>query len=187
MSKLEKIGRHELVDFLDVAPNSDTPDWAIIGYGITDKSTDYGAQANTEKFIIHKNSTTTIDGYEMSSGVEQSCYKGDPEFEFIDDLRYRLGTGAECDTHLLEVDKYKYSESGGTIKYRAAMFDATIELTSRGGDTAKINYTIHYQGDPVLETVTFTGGKPVFTANDTIDTNNINTNSESNEETDNLN
>jgi len=162
MPDMRKIDRTEWVDFLNTTPSSDTPTWSIIGVGITDKATDYNAEKTEEKWIIHKNKNVTVDSYGLSSGVEQTCYKGDPVFELVDEIRYRLKTGTDAQTTLLEIDKYS-ATSGETPTYRARLWTVSIEVTSNGGDTAKINYTIDYVGDPTFGTVTFANGVPTFT------------------------
>ncbi len=162
MPNLEKINREDLVDFLNVKPKESNPSWAIIGVGITDKATDYNTEKTEEKWIINKNKNVTIDSYGLSSGVEQTCYKGDEVFEFIDDIRYRLKTGADAQTTLLEVDKYSVTDEETTPKYRARLWTVAIEITSHGGETAKINYTFNYVGDPTFGTVTFVDGVPTF-------------------------
>jgi len=161
MSDIRKIDRTEWVDFLNVS-NTSTPDWAIIGIGITDKSTDYNAEVSEEKWIIHKNANKTVDSYALQSGVEQTAYKGDPVFEFVDNIRYRLLTGSDAETDLLEIDKYSASSSD-TPEYRARKWRVAIEISSNAGDTAKVNYNIHYIGDPSFGKVTFSDGTPTFT------------------------
>ena len=147
---------------MNTQPNEDTPSWAIIGIGITEKSTDYNVEKTEEKWIINKNKNVTIDSYGLSSGVEQTAYKGDPVFEFVDDIRYRLKTGPEAETESLEVDKYSVTEENTTPKYRARKWKVAVEITSHGGDSSKVNYTLNYVGDPVFGTVTFTNGLPTF-------------------------
>lgn len=163
MSGLTKINRDEWVDFLNVASTSENPDWAIIGVGITDKSTDYNAEKTEEKWIINRNKSVTIDSYGPSSGVEQTAYKGDKVFEFVDNIRYKMLTGTDAQTTLLEIDKYSVTEEETTPKYRARLWTVSIEISSNGGDTAKINYNIDYSGDPTFGTVTFEKGVPTFT------------------------
>lgn len=170
MSILEKINRDEWVEFLNTKPSETSPNWALIGVGITDKSTDYNVEKTEEKWIIHRNKNVTIDSYGLTSGVEQTCYKGDEVFEFIDDIRYRLKTGSKAETTLLEVDKYSVTDETTTPKYRARLWNVAIEISSHGGDTAKISYTINYTGDPTFGTVTFSNGKPTFTAETTAET-----------------
>lgn len=159
---MQKINRDEWVEFLNTKPGESTPSFALIGVGITDKATDYNTEKTEEKWIIHRNKNVSIDSYGLTSGVEQTCYKGDEVFEFIDDIRYRLKTGSEAETTLLEVDKYSVTDETTTPKYRARLWNVAIEITSHGGETAKINYTINYVGDPSFGTATFANGKPTF-------------------------
>ena len=163
MATMKKIDRTEWVDFLNTTPSAETPTWAIIGVGITDKSTDYNANTTEEKWIIHKNATKTTESYALTSGVEQTAYKDDPVFEFIDDIRYYLKTGSDAETTLLEIDKYSFTGEETAPVYRARLWKVGIELGSNGGETAKINYTINYNGDPTFGTVTFENGVPTFT------------------------
>lgn len=162
MSDLRKINRDEWQDFLDINPSGETPSWKIIGVGITDKSTDYNAEKTEEKWIIERTKRIAIDSYGPSSGVEQTAYKGDEVFEFIDNIRYRMLTGTDAQTHLLEVDKYSVTNEESTPTYRARMWDVAIEISSNGGETAKIKYNIDYSGDPTFGTVTFNKGVPTF-------------------------
>lgn len=167
MPDLTKIDRTEWVDFLNTTPNESTPNWAMIGVGITDKTTEYNANVTEEKWIIHKNATKTVDSYALTSGVEQTAYKGDQVFEFVDDIRYRLKTGSKAKTTLLEIDKYSVTNEGTTPTYRARLWNVAIEISSNAGDSAKVKYNIHYTGDPTFGTVTFSDGVPSFTAEET--------------------
>ena len=167
MPNLQKINRDEWVEFLNTTPSGDKPTWAIVGVGITDKSTDYNAEKTEEKWIIHRNKNVSVDSYGLTSGVEQTAYKGDEVFEFIDEIRYRLKTGSSAETTLLEIDKYSVKDEETTPTYRARLWTVAIEVGSHGGDTAKINYTINYTGDPTFGTVTFAEGVPTFTAEPT--------------------
>lgn len=170
MPNLEKIDRTQWVDFLNTTPNAEKETWSIIGVGITDKSTDYNANVTEEKWIINKNANKTIDSYALSSGVEQTAYKGDQVFEFVDNIRYRLLTGSDAETTLLEIDKYSVTEEDTTPKYRARLWNVAIEISSNAGDSAKVNYNIHYIGDPTFGTVTFTDGVPTFVVESTNET-----------------
>lgn len=164
---MRKIDRTEWADFLNTTPKAEKPTWAIIGVGISDMSTDYNAEVSEEKWIIHKNATKTVDSYALTSGAEQTAYKGDPVFDFVDDIRYRLKTGTDAETTLLEVDKYSVTDEDTTPKYRARLWNVAISIESNKGETAQVNYTINYQGDPTFGTVTFANGVPTFTEEQT--------------------
>lgn len=163
MKNIRKIDRTEWVDFLNTTPKGQTETWAIIGVGISDKTTDYNPEVSEEKWIINKNKIKEVDSYGLASSVEQTAYRGDEVFDFIDDIRYRLKTGTDAETTLLEIDKYSVKE-GATPQYRARLWTVAISIESNGGETAKINYSINYKGDPTFGEVTFTNGTPTFKA-----------------------
>ncbi len=162
-----KIDRTEWADFLNTTPGTDnSPTWSIIGVGIADKSTEYNPEISEEKWVIYKNKIKELESYAPGSSVEQTAYKGDPVFEYIDNLRYRLKTGTEAETQLLEVDVYSVSDTQSSPKYRARLWNVVISVESNGGEKASINYSINYKGDPKFGTVTFTSGVPTFTEED---------------------
>ena len=163
---MNKVDRTDLVDYLDTTPSEQTPTWAIVGTGITDKSTDYNANVSEEHWIINKNANKDVDGYALSSGIEQTAYKGDDVFDFIDDIKYKLKTGTDAVTRYLEIFKYDVVDEG-TPTYKARLWNVAISIDSNGGsggEGVKINYTVNYKGDPTFGKVTFAAGKPTFTA-----------------------
>ena len=162
---LEKIDSTDVIKYINTTPAESTPTWALYGIGITESEETYNSNISEEHWIIHKNANKDVDGYAITMGPEQTCYKGDPVFEFIDDIRYRLKTGKDAETTVLEIDKYKV-QAGSTPTYQARVFKVCIGIDSRnqeGGAGVKIKYSVNYKGDPTFGTVTFTQGKPVFT------------------------
>ena len=163
---LEKIDSVDVITFLNTDPGKTTKKWSLFGVGVTENETSYNSNVSEEHWIIHKNANKDVNGYGISSGPEQTCYKGDEVFEYIDDIRYRLKTGKNAETEVLEVDKYKVTDETTTPKYRARIFKVCIAIDSRsqtGGEGVKIKYNINYKGDPILGTVTFDdSGKPTF-------------------------
>lgn len=154
-----KITREQIVSFLDTTPSGNSRTWALIGVGITEFAQAYNAQTTTEKWIIHKNAVTTTDSYQISGSISQKCYKGDAVFEFVNNIRRNASVGAACVTNILDVDTY--DETSGS--YAATMYECNIAIDSYGGEEAVIEYTISYNGDPKLGTVTITDGVPTFT------------------------
>lgn len=159
MPDYEKVTRDQIMSFLNTTPSANSPTWSIIGVGVTEFAQEYNAQTTTEKWIIHKNATTTTDSYQISGSVSQKCYKGDAVFEFINALRRNASVGGDCVTQILDVDMYDETSSA----YKATLYDCNISIDTYGGEDAVIEYTISYNGDPTLGTVTITGGVPTFT------------------------
>lgn len=156
------VKRIQKVAFLDTAKNVSNPTWGLVGTGITTLTVNYNPNKTTEQWIIHENATTRLESYQATIDAEQTAYYGDDVYDFVDNLRYDMVTGADAETSILLIDKYVSSNGG----YRAQRFACTVSVNSDGGDAgqgAKITYTIDLNGDPVNGIVTFTGDVPTFT------------------------
>jgi len=155
MPEITKINRDEIATFLDTSDTA-TPSYKLLGTGITTLAIAYNPQITTEKWIIHRNATSTLDSNQKQSDVSQKMYKGDPCFEFANAKRDK--TGSEVAVKILDVDTW--DETTGT--YRAKLSDGMLAITSYGGEDAVIEYTLYYNGDPTEGTCTITGGEPTF-------------------------
>ena len=152
-SDIEKIKTSQYLRFIDTTPTANAPTWKVVGIGVTELATEYNAQVDTEQWIIEDSARNDHTGNQKSSSVTQKCYKGDPEFEFVnlgrDKLNYK--------THILEIDLWDKSGSS----YSAKMSDGLIVLTSYSG--AEIEYDLMFDGDPKEGTATIADGVPTFT------------------------
>jgi hypothetical protein len=164
--KLERLNNTAKVNFLNTTPTGTSKTWSILGKGITSKENSYGAKTTDEHWIIEKNERHAVDGYALGSDIEQVALKGDPVFTYIDDLMFKMKEGTDLETELLEVFKYRVTDTESVPKYDARLFKCLIVLDSdalEGGNAFKIKYKIQVQGDPTFGTVTFTSGVPTFT------------------------
>ena len=159
-----KVSREQIATYLDITPTSNNPQWEIVGVGITDYGQDYNPQTTTEKWIIHKNATTTLDSYQIQASATQTCYFGDPVYDYVNNLRRTAGVGNKVVSHILDIDLYDSTGSGASTSYKATKYDCAVIVSSYAkGENPQIEYTIYYNGDPVLGTVQITDGTPVFT------------------------
>ena len=150
---IEKIKNSQYLRFIDTTPTAQAPTWKVVGIGITELATEYNAQVDTEQWIIEDSARNDHTGNQKSSGVTQKCYKGDPEFEFVNAGRDKLN----YKTHILEIDMWDKSGSN----YAAKMSDGLITLTSYSG--GQIEYDLLFDGDPKEGTATIADGVPTFT------------------------
>lgn len=158
MPDIAKIKRSQFVTYLDTTPTTNAPTWKLLGTGITEYAISYNPQINTEKWIIHDNATSDLESNQKQGDVSQKMYKGDPCFEYVNGLRDKVS--ADVQTHVLDIDTYDTTIAN---TYKAKMSEAILAVTSYGGDSATIEYTIYYNGDPVEGTVTIADGVPTFT------------------------
>lgn len=158
MADYKKVSREQIATYLDTTPDSSRT-WKILGVGITDYGQDYNPQTTTEKWIIHKNATTTLDSFQIQASASQTCYFGDPVYDYVNNLRRTAGVGSKVVSHVLDIDLYDSTNDN----YKATEYECAVIVTSYAkGETPKIEYTIYYNGDPKLGTVTITDGVPTF-------------------------
>ena len=157
---MDKITREQFVSYLNTTPAGEET-WSLLGIGITSYGIAYNPQVTTEKWIIHKAATSSLDSYQRQGDVSQKCYKGDPVFEYINEIRRKNGIGAEVQTKVLDIDRYDSTVEG---TYKATKSDVIIAITNYMAEDAVIEYTIYYNGDPEQGTVTFADEVPTFVA-----------------------
>jgi hypothetical protein len=152
-SDIEKNKRSQYQKFLDTTPSS-TATWKVIGIGISEASVEYNPQVDTEQWIIEDSARNDHTSNQKQLSVTQKCYKGDPEFAFVEAGRDQLN----YTSHILEIDTW----NGTNSTYPAKKSDCLITITSYSGE--EIEYTIYFNGDPTLGTATISDGVPSFTA-----------------------
>ena len=160
---MEKIKRSLFATFLNTSPGETAENWERMGKGITSQNISYNPNVTTEQFIHEDNATSSVDSYAPSLDGTQTCYKGDPVFEYIDGLRQKRAVGTELETEVLFV----YMYAGEATAYKAEKNKCVIQLGVYGGDgggSVTMTYTIGLNGDPVIGTATVTSGKVTFNA-----------------------
>ena len=143
---IEKVKRSQFLTFLDTSSNS-TPNWKVLGIGITDYGIDYNPQVDTEKWIIEDNARNDHTSNEKQSSVSQKIYKGDPCFEFVEKARDQLNYKSK----VLDVDRW----NGNGNTYPAKLSDVIITINTWMGEEATIEYDMYYDGDPEDVQVSF--------------------------------
>ena len=161
---MEKLKRSLFATFINTTPGDGKETWARMGKGITSQSIAYNPNVTTEQYIDEDNAYSSVDSYAPSLEGEQTCYKGEPVFEYVDALRQSRALGTALETQVLFVYLYSGGESSA---YKAEKNNAVIQLGEYGGDgggNITLSYTIGLNGDPVVGTATITGGNVTFTA-----------------------
>ena len=160
---ITKIKRSEFATFLNIG--GETANYARMGKGITAQNISYNPNTVTETYIDEDNATNSVESYAPAIDGTQTCYKGEPIFEYIDGLRKKRATGAELETDIVLV--YIYSKGTAENTYAAEKNKCVIQLGDFGGEgggSVQLTYTISLNGDPEIGTATITDGKLTFAA-----------------------
>ena len=159
---MEKIKRSLFATFINTTPGDGEPTWAKMGKGITSQKISYNPTVTTEQYIDEDNAYSSVDSYAPSLDGTQTCYKGEPVFEYIETLRQKRAVGTDLETEVLFVYLYDGTESA----YKAEKNACVIQLGDYGGDgggSVQLTYTIGLNGNPEQGTATIADGKVTFT------------------------
>lgn len=159
-----KVTRDQIATYLNTTPGQTKETWNIVGVGVTDYGQSLNPQVETEKWIINKNATSSLESYQIQGDVSQKCYFGDPVYDFVNNLRRKAGVGSACETQVLDIDLYDSTGEEASISYKATKYNCMIAVTSYAtGESPVIEYSIYYNGDPEVGTVTIADNVPTFT------------------------
>lgn len=160
---MEKIKRSLFATFINTTPGDGSPTWAKMGKGITSQKISYNPTVTTEQYIDEDNAYSSVDSYAPSLDGTQTCYKGEPVFEYIEALRQKRAVGTDLETEVLFVYLYDGTENA----YKAEKNACVIQLGDYGGDgggSVQLTYTIGLNGDPEQGTATISNSTVTFTA-----------------------
>lgn len=160
----QKIKRSKLAVFLNTAPTSSTPTWCLVGDGVTEMSITYNPQTSEVTYINQDSGVTDVEGYKPTITTPMTALLGDPVFEFVDSIRIGRKVLTDCVTECLLVYLYKNEATGA---YPAEKNNCAVQIDDfggAGGESAKLNFTLNFQGDAVQGTFnpttkTFLAGK----------------------------
>lgn len=143
MPGLEQVMRPDMLVFMKVSALKN----ALIGMGVEEQMLSYNPKTNTKGYIHQLGSTTSVAGYEASLNAPTEGWKGDPVFDYVDNLAIEFAVGSQLQTDIIIV--YPYRDNVAT------KHDAVIVINEKGGphgEMLSLNYDIHLNGDPILGT-----------------------------------
>ena len=167
--KTRKITKDKVAIFLDtsktVTSGSWVPEWKRI-----EKSTifdlAFNPQSTTEDYIAYETPIEEISGYQPEIPQEIALYRGDPVYDYIEDLVYDLEVGDALRVPALLMFPPNMDASGnlaGDIRAWQVK-EARLLLSNYNSVDGKVTFTIKLGGTYDRGTVTVQDGVPVFSA-----------------------
>lgn len=142
-----KIKRSLVAAFLNTG-TSETPTWSMIGDGVTEQTISYNPQTSDETYINMDTGTTDVESYKPTVSNPMTAIKGDPVFEYVDEIRIDRKVLSECVTDVLFVYMYKDATTGAYPAERNQCGVQVDDFGGAGGEKVKLNFTLNLQGDP---------------------------------------
>lgn len=146
-----KIKRSLIASFLNTG-TAETPKYSLIGDGVTEQTISYNPQTSEETYIHQDSGNTDIESYKPTINNPMTAIKGDEVFEYVDDIRVKRKVLDEAVTDIVIV--YLYKDATGSA-YPAEKNRCAVQIDDfggAGGESAKLNFTLNLQGDPIQGT-----------------------------------
>lgn len=143
-----KIKRSQLAIFLNTGTKV-APVWNLIGEGVTDQTINYNPQTSDEVYVHQDSGNTNVESYKPNIPTPMTAIKGDPVFDFVDVIRKGRKVLAEAESEVCIVYLYETPETGAYPAERNGCSIQIDDFGGPGGESAKINFTINLNGDPV--------------------------------------
>ena len=158
-----KITKDKVVPFLDTSNTiNDTDNW-VPTWNRIDKSTifdlAFNPQSTTEDYIAYETAIEEISGYQPELPQEIALYRGNPIYDYIEDLCYNLKVGDALRVPMLLLWPPK---ADGTIR-AWQIKDNRLLLSNYNSVDGKVTFTLKMGGTYNRGTATVSDGKPVFT------------------------
>lgn len=154
--------RKLLKTFVNVATDSGTAEWELIGEGIEESAIEYNTDTETSTDITG-HTRTKVNKTEPAQSFEPYTVRGGSKLAFILWDIYRRNAVSELTQFkVLIVHEFVGSSSGFAAETQD---NCTITVTSLGGSAyVDMPISISYSNKKTLGKVTYTGEVPTFTA-----------------------
>ncbi len=146
---MAKIKRSQIAAFLNTG-TSEIPVWSLIGDGVVEQTIAYNPQTSETVYISQDSGNVDVESYKVTIPTPMTAIKGDPVFDFVDVIRKGRKVLSAAESDVCIVYLYETATAGA---YPAEKNDCSIQIDDfggPGGESAKINFTLNLNGDPVI-------------------------------------
>ncbi len=144
-----KIKRSQVAIFLNTG-TVETPTWSLIGDGVTDQTINYNPQTSDEVYVHQDSGNTNVESYKPTIPTPMTAIKGDAVFDFVDTIRKNRKVLSDAESEVCIVYLYETPTSSAYPAEKNACSIQIDDFGGPGGESAKINFTINLNGDPVI-------------------------------------
>lgn len=141
--------RENLRHFFNIG-TADTPDYVLLGDGITSLTEEFNPESETKQYIHQANGTTNIKSYTPSISVEKEYMKDEKLQKWMDEKVKILPVGAAAQSDYVRVNILETPTSGGV--YPAVKRNCSYQFDNIGGDAGselKSSMTLGGVGDGI--------------------------------------
>ncbi len=159
-----KITKNKVIPFIDVSKTANTDSWSPVWKRI-DKSTifdlAFNPQSESVDYISMASAVEEISSYQPELPQEIACYRGNPIYDFIEELAINLPVGD--DTKVPVLLAWPPESEGASTVTGWQVADNRLLLGSYNSVDGKVTYTLKMGGDIKVGTISAAeSGTPTF-------------------------
>lgn len=121
--------RRKFADYLDVAPETESPKYELCGAGFTKLDENPSAQTSSKRYVNDASATKSVTGYDDSFPFTTDQIRSQKAVDLICSIGEKRLTGALAETTLIRVDLDKKA-TGGDTEYEARKFKVAVEVAN---------------------------------------------------------
>ena len=129
--------RFQQPDYLDVSGGSNSPQFELLGFGVTQLDNSPSAQTTSKRYVIQKSATQRIGSYEWSAPLEFDLIRSEKALAFITDIGENEKTGADAETLYVKVYLNKPVPEQ-TTQFEAKQRRVAVELSDFSDNDGEI-------------------------------------------------
>ena len=129
--------RYQQPDYLDVTGGSGTPQFELLGFGVTQLDNSPSAQTTSKRYVNQKSATQRIGSYEWSAPLEFDLIRSEAALAFIADIGENEKTGADAETLYVKVYLNKPVEEQAN-QFEAKQRRVAVELADFADNDGEI-------------------------------------------------
>lgn len=95
--------RFQQPDYIDVSGGTESPQYELLGFGVTKLDSSPAAKKSSKKYVNQKSATQSIGSYEWTAPLEFDLIRSEKAIAFITDIGENEKTGAEAETFYVKV------------------------------------------------------------------------------------
>ena len=88
--------RYQQPDYIDVSGGSGTPQYELLGFGVTQLDNSPSAQTTSKRYVNQKSATQSIGSYEWTAPLEFDLIRSEAAIAYITDIGENEKTGVDA-------------------------------------------------------------------------------------------
>lgn len=161
------VARNQHPGYLDVTGGSDSPQYELLGFGVTQLDDSPSAQTTSKRYVNQKSATQRVSAYEWTAPLEFDLIRSEKAIEYVAKIGEEELTGADAETNYVLVHLEKpVSEKPGTYEAKRRKVAVQVEEFSDNdgeiqGSGNLLAVSDWEKGEFAVETKTFTPASEV--------------------------